>query len=274
VLIEMTNYVSNSTELNIQTNSNSYGPNFVDGLKLFGWSLSPIFIIFVPIGLIFIFRQFNYPNYLLIGIPVILSIPILYSVSIAPDTRYVYPLFPIFCVISVFGVKGICEKFQNKKMILSIVIIIIISGSIIFLDVKKVDFTEDTEAYEITKLLKNNIKGVNEGPKIIQYMQIVELENKWPFKETTGEQIKEYKIKTTSSLNYNTLNEFITSQKLNITHLVVDENESNPDYVLDILSNEDNFPYLIKEFDSLENYYNYHVKIYRIDYNIFDNTQN
>ena len=115
---------------------------------------------------------------------------------------------------------------------------------------------------------------MNEGPKIIQYMQIVELENKWPFKETTGEQIKEYKIKTTSSLNYNTLNEFITSQKLNITHLVVDENESNPDYVLDILSNEDNFPYLIKEFDSLENYYNYHVKIYRIDYNIFDNTQN
>ncbi len=272
ILIETSNYVSNSIESNIQTNS--YGPNFVEGIKLFGWSLFPIFSIFVPIGLVFIFRQFNYPNYLLIGIPVILSVPILYSVSIAPDTRYVYPLFPIFCVISLFGIKWIYEKFQNKKIISIIVIIVIVSSSIVFLDIKKVNFTEDIETYQISKLLMNDIKGVNEGPKIIQYMQIVELENKWPFKETTGEQIKEYEIKTTSSSNYNNLNEFLTSQKLNITHLVVDENERNPDYILNILINENNFPYLIKEFDSLENHYNYHVKIYRIDYNIFNNTQN
>ena len=273
IIVEISNY-SNPAELHSQDETNTYGPNWISGIRLFGWSIVPIFIVFVPIGLIPIFKQLRYPNYLLILAPTVLAIPIMYSVSIAPDTRYVYPLFPIFCVISVFGIKWIIQNFQNKKIILGIIVIVIILGSVVFLDIKKIDFTEDIEAYQITKLIINDVKGVNKGPKLIKYIPIVEMENKWPIKETTGEYIKEYSIKTVSTTGYNSLNELIALQKSNLTHLIVDQDKNNPEYILDILNNGKKYPFLIKEFDSSEHGFDFMTKVYKIDYNIFKETQN
>ena len=122
-------------------------------MKLFGWSLIPIFIIFIPIGLITILKQLKYPNYVLFLVSTILAIPILYSVSIAPDTRYVLALFPIFCVISVFGIKYVNNKFNNKKFILVLIISIIIISSMLFLDFKKIKYGDSHEAYIISKLM-------------------------------------------------------------------------------------------------------------------------
>ncbi|EPA05224.1 ArnT family glycosyltransferase [Candidatus Nitrosarchaeum limnium] len=127
----------NHEEISSQDKINTYGPNWINGIKLFGWSIIPIFVILVPIGLIPILKQLRYPNYLLVLAPAVLAIPIMYSVSIAPDTRYVYPLFPIFCVISLFGISWIVEKFSNKKVILSVIVIGIIFGSMTFLEIKK-----------------------------------------------------------------------------------------------------------------------------------------
>ena len=147
-------------------------------------------------------------------------------------------------------------------------------GSMTFLDIKKIDFTEDKEAYQITKLIINDVKGVNEGSKLIKYIPIVEMENKWPIKETTGEYIKEYSIKTISITDYNSLNELIISQKSNLTHLIVDGDKNNPKYIVDILNNEKKYPFLIKEFDSSEHGFGFVTKVYKIDYNIFEETQN
>lgn len=221
-------------------------------------------------GLIPIFKQLKYPNYLLVLAPAVLAVPVMYSVSIAPDTRYVYPLFPIFCVISLFGIKWISDHFDNKKIILGIITIAIISGSIVFLDIKKIDFSEDEEAYQIAQLIINDIKEVNEGPYLIRYLPIVEMENKWPINETSGEYIKEYEIKIISTSDYNTLDEFLTLEKQNMTHLIIDESESNPGYLLDVLKNEKKYPFLIKEFDSTEFDFNYVLKMYRIDYKRFN----
>jgi hypothetical protein len=274
ILIEISNYDNNQIKLD-ESKSMSYGPNWFSGIKLFGWSLLPIFIIFIPLGLIPIFKNFNYPNYLLIIASAILAAPILYSTSIAPDTRYVYVLFPLFCVISLFGVKWISDHFNNKKIILGIITIVIISSSIIFLDIQKIDFSEDIEAYQITKLIINDVQGVNEGPHLIHYLPIVEMENKWPIKETSGEYIKEYEIKISPhASNYDTLDEFLSSEKLNLTHLIIDENKSNPKYIIDILKNEKKYPFLIKEFDSTEFNFNNILKVYKIDYKKFKNMNN
>ena len=273
ILIEISNYDNNQIKLD-ESKSMSYGPNWFSGIKLFGWSLLPIFIIFIPLGLIPIFKNFNYPNYLLIIASAILAAPILYSTSIAPDTRYVYVLFPLFCVISLFGVKWISDHFNNKKIILGIITIAIISSSTIFLDIKKIDVSEDEEAYQIAQLIINDVQGVNAEPHLIRYLPIVEMENKWPIKETSGEWIKEYEIKIVSSSQYDTLDEFLTSEKLNLTHLIIDENKSNPKYILDVLKNEKKYPFLIKEFDSTEFDFNYIVKLYKIDYEKFNNPTN
>ena len=273
IMIEVSNYDNNQLKTD-GDNLVSYGPNWFSGIKLFGWTLIPIFIIFIPIGLIPIFRHFHYPNYLLIIGSLIISMPILYSTSIAPDTRYVLPLFPIFCIISVFGIKWICDNFLNKKIISLIIVIGIISSSIVFLEIKKMDFTEDKEAYEISQIIINNIKGVNEGPSLIKYLPIVELENKWPIKQTSGEYEKEYDIKIISTSEYDTLEELLIAEESNITHLIVDKNENNPQYILDLLNNGGKYPFLLKEFDSKEFNYNYMTKIYKIDYNIFKEIRN
>jgi hypothetical protein len=269
ILVELSNYSNNPSVSNDNTNVVSYGPNFFNGIKLFGWSLIPIFIIFVPFGLIEIFKNFKFPNYILVIVTSILAVPIMYSVSIAPDTRYVFVLFPIFCVISLFGIKWISNHFNNKRIILGIITIAIISSSIIFLDIKKIDFSEDEEAYQIAQLIIDDIQGVNEGSHVIRYLQIVEMENKWPIKETTGEYIKEYSVKTISMNDYNSLNELISSQKSNLTHLIVDQDKNNPKYILEILNDEGKYPFLIKEFDSNEHGFNFVTKMYKIDYNIF-----
>jgi len=269
ILIELSNYSNNPSVSNDNTNVVSYGPNFFNGIKLFGWALIPIFIMFVPLGLVKILKNLKFPNYILLIVTSILAIPIMYSVSIAPDTRYVYVLFPIFCVISLFGIKWISNHFNNKRIILGIITIVIISSSIVFLDIKKIDFSEDKEAYQISQIIISDITKVNEGSILIKYLPIVELENKWPIKETSGEYEKKYKIKTVSVLKYNTLEELLIEEEYNITHLIIDKNKNNPEYILNILDNEKKYPFLIKEFDSTNYDFSYMTKMYKIDYNIF-----
>ena len=43
-----------------------------------------------------------------------------------------------------------------------------------------------------------------------------------------------------------------------------------PDFLIDVFNNEKKYQYLIKEFDSQEYGYSYHVKKFKIDYNIFE----
>jgi len=273
ILIEISNYDSNQIESNGQ-NLVSYGPNWFSGIKLFGWSLIPIFIIFIPLGLIPIFRQFNYPNYLLIVASAILTAPILYSTSIAPDTRYVYALFPIFCVISLFGIRWIANNFDNKKLILGIIISGIILGSVIFLDFKKIDYAEDKEAYNISKLIINDIKGVNKGTKVDEFFKVVEIENRWPITETPGKLSESYEINKFYVKDFNSLEEFIKFGKTNeLTHLIIDNSQKMPDFLIDIFNNEEKYRYLLKEFDSQEYGYNYHVKKFKINYNMLENNE-
>jgi len=272
ILSEMSHYDSSSAELNFQINSISYGPNFVEGIKLFGWSVIPIFIIFVPIGLVSILKQLKYPNYLLILTPVVLSIPIIYSVSIAPDTRYVYPLFPLFCVISLFGIKWIVDNFNNKKIILGIIIFGIIIWSTIFLDYKKIDHVEDNEAYNISKSIINDIGGVNKGSKVVEFFKVAEIDNIWPITEFSGKLSESFKIKRFSTKEFKSLEEFIKFGKKNgLTHLVIDNNQDMPDFLMDVYNNEDKYQYLVKEYDSQEYGYTYHVKKFKINYQEFNN---
>lgn len=274
ILIEISNYANNPTESNVQTNLVSYGPNFVNGIKLLGWAIIPIFIIFVPLGLIPIFKHLKFPEYLLIIVPSILALPIIYSVSIAPDTRYVYPIFPIFCVISLFGIKWITDKFDNKKLILGIIISGIILGSVTFLDFKKIDYAEDEEAYNISKLVINDIKGVNKGTKVVGFFKVVEIENRWPITVSPGKLSDTFEINRFSVKEFNSLEEFIEFGKKNVlTHLLIDKSQNMPDFFINIFHNEERYPYLIKEFDSVENNFNYNVKLFKIDYDRFNELQ-
>jgi hypothetical protein len=273
ILAEIWQYENSVNYSNGIDEIKSYGPNFESGIKLLGWSLLPVFIIFLPPGILVIIRERSYPNYLLIIIPIILSIPVLYSVSIAPDTRYVYPLFPIFCVIVLFGIRWIKNNFQNEKIILTIIIISIIISSLIFLEYKKIDYTNDLEAYQIAKLIENKITGINGNTDVRGFLIVAEFSEIWSNTKMNNDwyawHYEDYKSKIISS-NGNTLEEYINNAKeSNLSHIIIDDSKNNPKYLIDLINNEKNYPYLIKEFNSNDFGFDYQVIMYKIDYERF-----
>ncbi len=267
ILGEINNYSSNPTELDIDANVVSYGPNFVNGIKLLGWLIIPIFIIFVPLGLIPILKQMKYPKYILILVPVVLAIPIIYSVSIAPDTRYVYPLFPIFCVISLFGVNWIGRNFRNEKLFVGLIFVGIIISSLVFLDFKKLDYEYRDEAFSIAKDIIVNVEGVNKGSLVVEFLKPAEIANRWPILSTSGEMRDSFEIKRLSIKEHTSLENFIISGKeRGLTHLLIDEVHYIPDYLLDVFYNEEKYSYLKNVYDSRDFGYQYHVKLFVINY--------
>ena len=265
ILTEISNYSNDSDIVNENNNENVYDSNWVKGIKLFGWSLIPIFIIFIPLGLIPIFSKFNFPNYLLILTSTTMSIPILYFLSIAPDTRYLLVLYPIFCSISLFGINWVWIKTQNKIVLLTIIVLIIMS-SIIFLEMQKNNYDEEIEAFQIARLFVDDINGVNRESEITKYIPIVELEKRWPIEETTSEYYKEYRIQLIELINYSSLNELIMDLKnKGISHIII-EKENNLQILDGIYYNEEKYDFLIKEFDSEDMGFEYKIKIFRINY--------
>ena len=48
----------------------------------------------------------------------------------------------------------------------------------------------------------------------------------------------------------------------------MDNSIKQPSFLQDVFIHEEKYPYLLKEFDSKDFGYQYHVKIFRIDYEV------
>ena len=53
-----------------------------------------------------------------------------------------------------------------------------------------------------------------------------------------------------------------------LTYLVVDDSIKQPSFLQDVFIHEEKYPYLLKEYDSKDFGYQYHVKIFRINYEV------
>ena len=71
---------------------------------------------------------------------------------------------------------------------------------------------------------------------------------------------------------------FQVLEKQKITHLLLDGINNTPLindelrlHLIDIFNHENKYPFLVKEYDSRENGFNYHVKLFKINYDLYDN---
>ena len=100
-----------------------------------------------------------------------------------------------------------------------------------------------------------------------EYIKQAEIANRWPILSTTGELRDSFEIKRISIKEYTSLENFIISSKeKGLTHLLIDENHNIPDYLLDVFYNEEKYSYLKNVYDSKDFGYQYHVKLYAINY--------
>lgn len=275
ILAELWQYENSSTSIDENGKINAYGPNFENGIKLLGWSLIPIFIVLLPLGILKIIKERGFLSGFLIGVPLILFIPVFYSVSIAPDTRYVYPLFPIFCVIALFGIKWISRNSYNKKITFVLFFIVITVSSLVFLEYKKIDYTNDLEAFQITQLIDNQVVGMNANTEIVGFSRVSQFSDVWSVTkmDTNWHEWNDKKYKSKFiPINENTIEEFIVnSEKKKLSHIIIDDSENIPKFLKDIKNNEEKYPYLIKIFDSNELDFKYQVIMYKIDYEVLKN---
>lgn len=255
----------------LSNTSNEGTKQIVDGLELFmkylGWIMIPNFLIFVPFGIIQFFRKRTKETNFIIIFLIVTSFPILYAyIDQAQDTRYLYALYPIFCLISLFAVKTYLSKISKKDIAIMLIIVGVFTSSIVFYEFKKIDYEKERELNEIGKIISKTASGLNYHPDQTHYIRVSEIPNEWPFLFNENN----YKIKIISTSNYQNLNDFISNSKGELTHLVVDKNNQLPKFLTEIYYDEVKYEYLTKVFDSKEHGFNHHIMLFEIDFRKFD----
>lgn len=263
-IVSATNQILTSSH---ETGFNEYVIFAIENIvKLSGWSILPIFIFFMPIGIFLILKNRNHQGIALIVITFFMSLPIFYGFSLAQDTRYIYPLFPLFCVFSLFTIKRIIEKKEIRNTFLILIIVGILVTSVSFLDFKKIDYEHQIEAFDIAKQVTATTKGINDYYPEDSYVRPAGIPSEWP---TSKSNIPSF-VSIIQTKDFDSLEKYIkSSESKGLTHVVIDDSKNRAIFLNDVFNNEEKYPYLIKIFDSQENGYKYHVKIFKIDYGKF-----
>lgn len=246
------------------------------------WDLIPIFIFFVPVGIIFLFREINLQKIGIIISIISMSLPAVFAYSLPlKETRYFYFLYPLFCVVSVIGLPNILKRFKKENLIMLLLLVGIIISSSIFMQFKMIDKEHEMESYKVAKFIVENAKGVNqfhpeyvyiesaEIPELTQDLQayfLLEREDQISIRHATLNNTQ-----TIPTKGFDSLNEFIKyGQSKGLTHIVIDDKKDRQGFFKDVLANEEKYPFLIKKYDSDTQGFSYHVKIFEINHSLFN----
>ncbi len=239
----------------------------INTIKFLGWDLIPIFIFFVPIGFILVVKEKKFQGLSVISIIIIMLGPALFAYLNNSDTRFLFVLYPLFCVLSIFTIKKFSNKFKMKNIILGIIIIGIFVGSIIFLEYKKTDYVLERDAFEIAGIVSQTTGGINSSTEISKYIKSAEINRKWPdLPNLSSDGSIPSDTKSISDESLTSVKDFIANSKIEgLTHLVIDEKTKNTG-LKDVFYHSDKYPYLEIKYDSKEEGKKIWVKVFKINF--------
>jgi 4-amino-4-deoxy-L-arabinose transferase-like glycosyltransferase len=248
-------------------------------LKYLGWILIPLFIILAPIGFVLFFKNFNTEKLTIIILTISMTMPALYAYSLPLlELKYLYFLFPMFCIFATFSLKPIFEKFKRNNILFLIFFILILSSSILFTDYK-FDYQKEHEAVIIAEYVVKNTKVINSYYPESRHILGIQIVDNWknlqeffqnnesiPKVNNVIEFKKESIITFVNPNNYQTLDSFLNnSENKKITHLILDGSNSQPDFLIEIFYDEQKYDFIEKIYDSKDNNLEYHVKIFQVN---------
>ena len=258
----------------------------------------PYLFILLPFGILFSLRAFDQnKDYIRANWIFTLTIlaTLLIPFSLITDQRFLFVLLPFLIIFAVLPIQRLIEyglstfSFSKKQKTISLLIIlsiVVILSALFTTGVSKygyglIDSEKENEKIEYAKFLVNNLDGrmldggyVTEYVKTIKYTETAELfENyksprgKDPFPDTytSGSLVMIHEVGKT-------LEELISNgEKSGLKYIGISEDGSDMLLFLDdVYLHDENYPYLIKISDSVEEgYQKLKVKVFRIDYNIF-----
>jgi len=257
----------------------------------------PYLIILIPFGILFSFRAFDQSsNYIKANwIFILLSISsMLLVIAIIPEKRFLYFLLPFLIIFSVIPIQRVVEyglstfsftkRQKNIFLIIVIFIVLILSSYFTVFQYGKPDLVFENEKNDFAKFAINNLHGkvLREFGPATDYVIYQIITN-------PPEQFKQYKIgsewaeyqeldKNEKSLDSvsiygKSLAELVNNGKEFELEYVIAKKEKNfYPFLSDLYSNEENYPYMVKIFDSNEfAYKKLKVKVFEIDYEKFNN---
>ena len=242
-------------------------------IKFTGLLLIPISIIFASVGFALIIKnrkniKLDHKKITIIAISVVMLLPAVYTYGRgSEDVRFLFMLYPIIILISTFTIEKL--KNERENMVLIIIIAIMVSGSIIYLETKNVDLEYENDVFTITKVLASKTNLINGDSADIRYRTSVGIIQSWPDlpPPTVGESHIKRSINIIPMTDEKTIIEFIEKHKQKgLSHIAVDGNEEQPEFLKEIFYNEKDYPYLNKVYDSNEFGIKYHVKFFEIDF--------
>jgi len=242
-------------------------------VKFLGLATLPLLTFLIPLGIYTMISKKKLSDFLILfSIVIVLLIPAFYAYSRGfQEMKYLFVIFPIFCIFSSFFIRNITEKMKHKKLFLILFIGIIISSTIGFIEYKNADDVNQIEVYEFSKVVYSTVSITNYFAHA-EYLDSMRMESLEEFPILRKDLPTGIRILYTDYLiKYDNIEEFIEKNKINdLTHIIVDKGDSRSDIFDDIFLNEEKYTYLTKIYDTFDNgYKDYHAKIFVIDYNEF-----
>ena len=140
-----------------------------------------------------------------------------------------------------------------------------------FYDQQKIDYKHERESFEIMKKISSMVKGTNVLYQESHYFNTVQTIEQWPNTYTEMALGGKYDIITIPTKNFSSLENYIVESKdKGLTHIIVDSKKERQNFLKVVFFEEDRYPYLKKIYDSKIDGFTYHVKVFKIDYELFN----
>ena len=267
---------------------NSIFTKIVNGItnmiKLLGWQMIPYLMFFIPGGLILFFKNFNFDRKIIFICTIVMLIPAFYAFSREfSEMKYLFITIPIFTIIAASFIEMLTVKIKKENLIVGLLIIGIIFSSLIFLEFKKIDYDREIEAYKIGLVISAMTDIINDYDPESRYVdeKIAEatILDKFPaLFSSIPKQIMVIQganggqtVGCDTCYEAKSLSEFLNNARIDgLEYLLVDDNPHRPQFMKDVLNNEVDYRFLEKIYDSKDDGLTYHVKIFKIDYEKFD----
>lgn len=268
-------YYQHVSQFNAQSSENIFYNFIITGIinltKYIGWSMIPIFLYFIPFGIYAIFKSKNIKNYTIVICLFTLLIPAFYAYSRdMQDTRYLLIIYPIFCILAGFTIKRVFEKFKKESLIVLILLTIVLSGSLVYLEIKKIDNEHEREAYAIAEEMIKRTKVINHS-----YAEEYSIEETKYFRSANLSVLEKFPtlsndiepLQFVETKDFDNIEKYLEfGNEKGLKYLIIDNSRKQPNFLKEIFNNEEKYDFLIKDFDSFDYNYRYHVKIFKIDY--------
>jgi len=246
----------------------------------------PYLVILIPIGIILSLKvnseikNFILANWIFV-ITSLISLIVVFSINLSP--RFLLPLLPFLIIFSTLTIKKYTESklnplHKNKDITIIVILGIVLASSIFFTyyEFPPPDKQLEIEKIEFSRYLQNDLEGkiFNEGWSSQYFSYVGFIDNnlfKTYYLDKEIEMEKYLQLERVILYGDSIENIILAGWDVELTHMVIEENQFSLKFLNHIYSNEKEYPYLVKVFDSEEQgFKKLKAKVFEIDYKKFD----